>query len=434
MATLVYVLHWLFFISAIAFSWKRSRAVLHPHFIFTSIICIQLVDFLVRGYDDGNLRYIPDGNVYDFQIIILTIFAITIILTSMLRSPRLEMWSRNAGRHLHVGPKVRIVILLLVVGLVLADAYKRFSTVDWSMSEVVRQSLMPRGQRDWDQLQYAGNFLFAITTILLPLAGIAAGYLTAAGSILLRLIAFLSITFILLVLVTNGSRTPVVVVLASTCLFWYLKQRTTVMRVMAIVVAAGAIAISTSLMFLYRSYGFISDRVQVNQEFNLIYHMDDSYYRAILAYDYADSGAAQWDPLFFFYTIIVNPIPRAIWPSKPLLTSDFYGGYKLDYVTNLFLGEMVAMTGVYGTIIFSPIVGLLLYFILFRAQKLIRMPMGLAAYLLFALYVYMCTRSLLNLTHFLYLPAFTAVAVMLLRRIERQPAHRHARPRWRRYR
>ena len=424
MAAALYTFHWLFVLSAIAFSWKRSRAILHPHFIFTTIICVHLVDFLVRGYDDRNLRFISKEKLFDFQMGILLVLAIIILATSMVRSQRIEKISRNAANYLNVNQKTRIIILFLVVGLILADVVKRFSTVDWSTSEVIRQSLMPRGQRDWDQLQYAGNFLFAITTILLPLAGIAAGYLTTRRGVLLRLIAFISMIFILLILVTNGSRTPVVIVLASAGLFWHLQQQTALMRLIVMVISVGAVAISTSLMFLYRSYGFVSDQVQLGQEFNLIYHMDDSYYRTIFAYDHAAKSTEYWDPVFFFYTIISNPIPRSIWPDKPLLTSDFYGGYKLDYVTNLFLGEMVAMTGVYGTVIASPIIGLLLYLILFKAQKLILMPLGLAAYLLFALYVYMCTRSLLNLTHFLYLPAFTLITVMFLNRLQRRSAQR----------
>lgn len=425
MTTIIYALHWVFILLVLAFSWRRSQAVLHPHFIFTTIICVHLVDFLVRGYDDKNWKFIPEGKIYDFQLIILTIFSITVFLTSMVRSRKIEMWSRNAASHIAVGSKVRIIIMLLILALVLAEAIKRFSTVDWSLSEVIHQSLMPRGQRDWDQLQYSGNFLFAIITILLPLAGIAAGYLTVVGGVLLRLIAFSSMMIILLVLITNGSRTPVVALLAFTSFFWYLQQRTTFMRLIAMAVASTAIVISTSIMYIYRSYGFVSERVHVSQDFNLIYHIDDSYYRAVFAYHHADKGVEHWDPLLFFYTIIVNPIPRVIWPNKPLLTSDFYGGYKLDYVTNLFLGEIVAMTGVYGTIIFTPIVGLLLYLILFNAQKLIKMPMGLVVYLLFALYIYMCTRSLLNLTHFFYLPAFAMIIVALLNQLQRKAARRY---------
>lgn len=433
METTVYGLHWLVLVFSIAFSWKRSRAILHPHFVFTTIICVPLVDFLVRGYDVETINFISKEKVYEFQIIILVILFITVLLTSMVSSKKLEIWSRNASRHLHVGRKVRIVILLLVVSIVLADVFKRFSSVDWSMSEVISQSLMPRGQRDWDQLQYAGNFLFAITTILLPLAGIASGYLTILGGILLRLIALLSMIFILLVLITNGSRTPVVMVLASAGFFWYLKQRTAFMRLTAIAVALGLIAISTSIMYSSRAYGFLSNSAQANQALNLIYHMDDSYYRAILAYYHADRGVEYWDPLFFFYTITVNPIPRALWPNKPVLASDFYGEYKLDYVANLFIGEMVAMTGVNWTILFSPILGLLLYLILFKAQKLIRMPMGLAAYILFALYVYMCTRSLQNLTQFIYLPAFTMIAVILINRLQGKAARRYGIERLRRF-
>jgi hypothetical protein len=177
-------------------------------------------------------------------------------------------------------------------------------------------------------------------------------------------------------------------------------------------------AITTSAMYLYRSQGYLTNSSGEQREMELTYHQDDSYYRALFAYEHADRNIEYWDPIFFITTILVNPIPRAIWPDKPIFDEQFYGRYKLYYVTNSFLGEVVAMTGVELSLFVSPLVGFLLYSILFNAQRLLKYPVGLAAYLIVALYTYMCIRSLPNLTHFMYLPIFSMIMVLLLGRME----------------
>jgi len=431
----LYVLHWIFVLVAMTLSWRRSGAFLHPHFLFTTMISIQIVDFLVRGYDDKNLAFILPENVYEYQLIILLTLSILLILSALVRSSELEGRCGNALDNVSVGPKLRWVIFAVVVLLIGADLYKRFSMVNWSVDEVIRQSIfMPRGQRDWDQAQYAGNFVFAITTILLPLSGVAAGYLSSFGGAVLRLGSALLLLFVLAILITNGSRTPVVLVISSTGLFWYITQRTAVARTIVIGATAATLAVSTSFIYLTRAYGLSVDPFAPQREIGFAYHMDDNYYRAIFAYDYADKGLESWDPFFFFWTIAVNPIPRAFWEDKPLFTQAFYGGYKLDYVTNTFLGETVAMTGVTLSMLVAPIVGLLLYLILFRAQRLLSRPMGLIAYLLVALYVYMCVRSLANLTQFLYLPAATVLLVLFLVRYRKGAPHRNPSRGYLRYR
>jgi hypothetical protein len=412
----MYLVHVLFFCGALAFSWQRSKSILHPHFMFTAMICVQLVDFLVRGYDDRNLLSIPEFQIYKLQLILLSIFGMAVFATSLISNPKLETLSRNAGQHLRVTANLALIIFGVALLILAADLYKRLSTVGWSVGEVINQSLMPRGQRDWDQAQFGGNFVFAITSIMLPLAGIASGFLLSVRGSLLRIPAFLVLLFVLLLLVTNGSRTPVVVTIAATSMFIFLQQRSRLARTGVLALSAAAIAVLTSLMYLFRSYGFTSNELRLQDDFELTFHMDDNYYRAIFAFDYADRGLEFWDPIFFFTTIFANPIPRAIWPNKPLFSAEFFGGYKLDYVTNLFAGEVVAMTGVYLSMVAAPLIALLLYYVLFKAQTLIRRPMGLGVYLIWALYAYMCVRSLPNLTHFLYLPFFATLLLLVLGR------------------
>ena len=48
-ASFYYALHCVFVVGALTFSWRRSRHILHPHFMFTAILCVMVSDFLVRG-------------------------------------------------------------------------------------------------------------------------------------------------------------------------------------------------------------------------------------------------------------------------------------------------------------------------------------------------------------------------------------------------
>jgi hypothetical protein len=65
----------------------------------------------------------------------------------------------------------------------------------------------------------------------------------------------------------------------------------------------------------------------------------------------------------------------------------------------------------------------------YRSAALLQYPLGVVAYLLVALYVYMILRSTENLIHFIYLPAFGVLMVQALRRRQEAVARRQAPPR-----
>lgn len=411
-----YLLHWIFVICAIVFSWVRSRHYLHPHFMFTLMLVVLLSDFLVRGYNDKNLISILRSDVYLYQIIILTILSAIVFTTSFVRSPRIENRLLQFHMRLYIEPKIRRLLYIIVLVLLAADILKRFSMANWSINEVVRQSLSVRGQRDWDQAAYSGNFVFSLTTILLPLGAVALAYLIVVSRGINRIVALTLFTLTIAVLVTNGSRTPVTISFASLAIFAMIKQRNLSIRIVTLSMIISIWITLISAMALYRATGY---QYANKPDFEINYHQDDSYYRAIFAYAYADRTGESWDPIFFTTAIIVNPIPRVIWPNKPLLTAEFFGGFKLDYVTNSFLGEIVAMTGVSFSILVAPLIGHLLYLIFFNAQRLFRYSVGLVAYLLVALYIYMCIRSLMGLVHYVYLPLFSVIIVIALNKMKK---------------
>lgn len=380
------------------------------------MICIFLSDFLIRGYGDGNIFYILRENVYTYQIMILFIFGTALLLAAFVRNDRIEAIVRRSTLAADVSVRAQKMVLLLACAILAADILKRLISVDWSVDDVIFQSLQPRGQRAWDQAAFSGNFVFAITTILLPLASCAFSYLVAFGRGVPRIVAVAGLMLVLAMLVTNGSRTPVVLTLLIFGVLFMARQKTSVRKLVMIGMVVGVAATLVSFMYNYRSLGYVSPQVTSNFEINLSYHQDDSYYRAVFSYYYADKSGKRWDATRFFSTVAVNPIPRALWRDKPVLDANFYDGFKLDYVTSLFLGEVVALFGLRASLVLAPLLAVFFYILLYRSAPVLMRPMGLGVYFIIALYVYMCMRSMMNMTLFIYLPLAALFASSYLQR------------------
>lgn len=426
--TLVYASHWLVLAGLLAFSWSRARRLLHPHFLFTAMLVVLHSDFLIRGYDDRNLVGIFPEVLTSYQIATLIATSCIILITALVHRPyevALVRLGAEAGggmpeRSANRSQSHAATIFWGAMLIILIEVAKRLYATGFDVYDIVVQMLGPRGVRDWDvDSAAADNALFQLVRAVLPFSAVALAYLmvTARGAI--RVASFLAFTAVMFILVTDGSRTPVVMGLAALPLFQIALGSGGLRKAVTLVVSGGAIALLTSLMYRFRSAGFLADAT-VRE--TLVYHQDDSIYRAWFAYHVGDGASYRWNPLEFYYTVAALPIPRAIWPGKPLLDADFYGDYKLSYVTNTFFGESVAMFGgVVGTA-WAVLTAVLIYRAFYSAQRLLTHSFGLVAYLLVALYVYMCLRSTMNLTTFVYLPAVAILAVLLVERAQRGPS------------
>jgi hypothetical protein len=412
----VYISYWATLIAMLAFSWRRSRSFLHPHFMFTLMLFVFCSDFLVRGFDEEeSVPYIPRDDLHYYQLLILATFFALCVLTARVRDLKVEMAVSEAQQFTTVSRRALRIFQMVAWIILIAEITIRLSAVHWSPEEMISQMQNPRGERDWDHDMMSGNFMFAIFSLLLPLAALTFAYIAVnlprdvATPLHLSLWVanLLGFGVTLAILVTDGSRTQVVISLSATCIFIMLTNWGKLAKIIACGGVGVAGAMLLSLMILLRGIGFSRDAVtQTDVDLGFVYHQDDSYYRALYAFSYADRGLDSWDPFVFVYSILANPIPRYFWPDKPLLDEQFYGGYKLWWVTDLFVGEIVAMSGTALAPLISIIIGAGLYWILYRAAPLLRFPLGLAAYLLVALYVYMAMRSIMNVVMFVYLPAF----------------------------
>lgn len=385
------------------FSWRRAGNMLHPHFMFTTMLVVFMSDFLIRGYDDPNIDLIRYEDLIWYQLATLSSFLTIVWVTSTIYDDQeIVLFKKNLSIDDIPAPAKQLVFWLATFVLAM-ELFKRLSSTDWDAVEVYKQMLGPRGQRDWDVLgeEGRGNALFQLLGMLGPISATIYAYLLIVGKGPQRFFSLVLFATLIFILVTDGSRTAVVLPVAALGMFQLIYGRTLLGKAGMIAFSVALLAYLTSLMYNFRSSGFAANTAT---DQTLVYHQDDSLYRAWAAYDYAEMSTYRWDAIQWYTTILANPIPRSIWPGKPLVTAEFYGGFKLDYVTNLFYGEHAAMFGALGGTIFSTAFAILLYRAFYASKRLLLLPMGLSTYVLIALYMYMVMRSTFNLVGFIYSP------------------------------
>ena len=214
------------------------------------------------------------------------------------------------------------------------------------------------------------------------------------------------------VLVADGARTSAIIPLASIAILGIIRFRSFSIRTALVIIMGLIIAAVTSSMYLFRAIGLASS----TSSYGVVYHQDDSIYRVWVACSVADQSVVRWDPFYFFYYILSLPIPRAIWASKPLLDQNFYGEFKVWYVTTTFMGEWISMFGVLPGFGISFLFACLVYRGFYFSHRLLAKPLGVTAYILVALYVYMVLRSMPSLTTFIYAPAAAILMVFFARK------------------
>lgn len=410
---LMQALYWFAFICLLLFSWSRSRGILHPHFMFCTMLFILASDFMIRGQDDQNLQGIMEGSLTRYQLVTLVTMIAIGACTAIVRKPY-EVGTRITRPEMRVSANTALLLVLVSIAVLLVHTAFRLQTVDWSVQALLDQMLGPRNSRIWDQVGADGtrNPVYQLFNGMIPLLAIAFAFVLFARHTGLAIVAGLFFILSLFVLITDGSRTQAIIPMAALAIFGLISLRGFAARALLLAGVTVLIVSATSAMILFRAQGLEGSA----SSFALTYHQDDSIYRIWSAAAYADFSNYRWDPLYFFYYVISLPIPRVLWEGKPLLTEDFYGGFKLWFTTTTFMGEWVSMLGVWLGFAVSFVFGNVLYRGFYFSQKLLTQPFGLPAYLLIALYTYMIMRSMPNMSTFIFAPAAALLLVWFARR------------------
>jgi len=381
-------------------------------------------DFLVRGYDDELIAQIPPVVIIRYQSIVLLVYLIGIAFAlstpprlaefkSLFNSDRLIDWRRceMAGW-----------------GVVFADVLKRLYTTDWSVATALSQSIGARGVNSWSSGGALGNetFIFSVTLFLLPAGGLCFGTLLTGGnrSTRQRIRSLVGFALIEALLFTYGSRTYFAVPLLYYAIRYSFSRVGLAKKLATWFVLALLVAVTFSVLLRYRSAG-IDDVLKSGKELDVRtvqYHQDDSYYRILYAAYVSDQSTQHPDAGTFFTVIALNPVPRIVWRNKPALFDEYWMGYKDYYVTITFVGELIALFGVWPGALCSLVAVVVIQKMVVRFFGLINRPFGFAIYFISLLYCQQCVRSLMAFTMSMYpLVGVIGFSLILTRR----------RPKWR---
>lgn len=411
-------------IGAMLFSWFRFKSILHPHFIFTSILFVHYSDFFVRGYSDESIIYIDRESLLLYQFLSIMCFFAASIISGMITDHKKEKFDTGfLGSFVDTSHKLHFNLLIVAVFLFGIILLIRLYLSEWSIALVIEQMLGPRNLRSWvanllardiESSGIVASPIFQLISTFFPLSAVMLAFNIVFSKSFIRFMSVIVFLMVLFVLVTDGSRSPMMLAIASVLIFSLIKYRGAFARFFVISICGVSIVFLSSIMINFRSNGY-ADFIQGREEVAVTYHQDDSIYRSWSAYDYAANASYRWDPGYFGLTVIANPIPRMIWKEKPFLSQAFLGEYKVDYVTILFLGEFVAMFGIYFGTFFGIIYAMILYKILQSTAKLVKRPLGIIVYILWAIWIYSAFRSIQNLSLLVYAPLGATFGLLLMK-------------------
>lgn len=421
MAEFIYYLHWVICLGILGTNiFLKRPSIFHPHVIFTFIVAVFFFsDFLVRKYDDSNCIILTIDTFNIYQLYLLPLY-ITGVAFSFYYSKNKEIKISCISDFNSFAASKRRKILIVALIIFGADIYKRLLYSDFSVSKAVVNSFLPYGLSPWNSSKhFLGDekFVFNLVRTALPLAGVFFSILAQESKYLFfRVIYFFCLILVILMLLGEGSRTPLVGTLFFSGIIYYYKTKSYLKKVFILTVGVLSISFLTSLAHNFRAYGlydvFIRNKYRAVEKktSTITYHQDDNYYQLVRVLNYSDIGVPHWDGLTFFTVIVVNPIPRFFWPGKPFILQDYYGKYKEEYITISYIGEFVAIFGNIIGITLAILVLMGIAIFLNKLTSLLYKSTGLIIFFIFTLYVYMIFRSFLNVSQFIYLPIMAYLA------------------------
>jgi oligosaccharide repeat unit polymerase len=425
----MYLLNVFIGFALLAWSWFTFRDELHPQFLTTVALFVMFfLNFITTGYEDVAIVGVPGGEMPGYQATIMfvcvAIVALSMLISRLFPLPADRSRAAVIARSTSHSERAFLLYASIAWAIVLVEILKRLYLSGWSVPSAVIYSLAPRGMTPWGgQGSNLGNenFFYNIVKIVLPFAGLLLAYLIAHQKGMKRTISSVGFGVVMLLMITYGSRTPVVASLVGLALFLLYRP---VSRIRKIVTTTGIFALTAVIvttMFLFRSYGFLG-AYEAGLEYEAKYHQDNNYYSTLRALHIASSTSERLEPVKFAVTTAVNPIPRAFWPGKPALQADYFGNYKQEWETISFLGEWTAMFGPGAGPLLAVLCGVLIFLFMRESTRTLRWPGGLIVYMILILYSYMVMRSMQNAVNNAYLPAFAFLVYwMAFRKPGRSP-------------
>jgi oligosaccharide repeat unit polymerase len=262
MESFIYILYVVFASTAILTSILKYKNLFHPQTLIVIItVALFMSDFIISGYSERVLRYYSFYDIQWHQMTILFVCCAIILMTYLLAS------HIGAEKYQQINMtdltwSARGVIPWVAFSIIIIDILKRLYFAEWSPLDAIMLSIGPRGSAPWNikggEIGNLGdeNFIFGITTILMPFSFLTmyCRYISLKG--IKKIVAFVFIVVSLFAMIFDGTRTPVVFVIAMSSIIYYYNSESSSKLIKAISVAVLMIVVLTSFMYLFRSEGY----------------------------------------------------------------------------------------------------------------------------------------------------------------------------------
>ncbi|MCS0504865.1 O-antigen polymerase [Ancylobacter mangrovi] len=404
-ADILRVVHLAFLVYATIFAFRDlfMRSVpLHARYAYGwMIVCvtyIYLSDFAISGTEAlYNSWYVMHYNVFAGEHVLLVVtILVTLLFVRLLSTFFRQPQSSDQPAELMAGTTLETVAVLLVVAYTLT----LLVFYSFNIGAIIENSLMARDDRFADLRMMAEgeqNPLFALLTATQPAAiAIMGGALAERRRIApLRILLFLVGVYLLF---SQGSRTAFTIALLPGLII-YARRFRPFSRVMlfALFMALG-LAVN-GFIVQFRAGGLAN---YTSDELTFYYHQDNNFALVLHSLKLASTSPERTDAGATFAISLLNWVPRTIWPGKPSLADLDFGHYREPWWTIGYIGEMVSMFGPTWGIVGSIVYFLVMYVFLSMLLSSDGGRKNLAFKLMSLLYIYMCLRSMLNITQYVY--------------------------------
>ena len=374
------------------------KDILSPHFIYT-VIWIYLLPLgaMVNPSPADDLLILWSAehkSISSVHWFLTSFFILQFLGTYAIAINQKTKWRPVSKKRF---PALALLLGVLGVLILAIQFLRQLSLSDWSFDLWIYYLLGARFDRPWTGSYIGGaEYIFTFVANLFPIAGVMLAYAFVFSRSISKWIFLFCLLFQLFILVGDGSRTPMALTLLTFGVFWWIAKKG-ITRYVGTGLSIAAVTVLISLMSQFRQDGLSAIR-SARDAVKFEYRQDDNYFRLMQVALLDDIGTEKhWNAREFIGAAVVNPIPRYFWPGKPLLEQDFYGGWKVFYVTISFVGECIAMFGLSLGLIAALVMSLVIYWILERISRLASREGGIILYFGACFYIYSILRSISNI-------------------------------------
>jgi oligosaccharide repeat unit polymerase len=245
------------------------------------------------------------------------VFACAVWIATLVRPLRLPQLIKQAASQ-DVKPKILflLIITIFVLGMVRFAYPAEFNplTMVYALTEPRWSAPWSRGQLgDWDSfLDHMAYFGYLLPTLTILLA-------RKSKPLSLRVVVAIVLSLIMTAfLAQGGARRIVGVIWGAAIICWTLQQqRINIRRLIVLVFSTALLLVVMQTILAYRNSGFQTVIGEDNQlEFDYL-HVDDNFLRLAQIIDLVpEQQPYTYEKQILYY--VIRPIPRVIWPSKPI--------------------------------------------------------------------------------------------------------------------